>query len=73
MPLFSFDRLNTHGGRLMDLLNDKTDQDLYKSLLAEVAKATSELKCAQNDLHKAQSRLSFVLVLANTLINRKED
>ena len=57
----------------MDLLKDKTDQDLHKSLLAEVAKATSELKCAQNDLHKAQNRLSFVLVLANELIKRKGD
>jgi hypothetical protein len=57
----------------MDLLDDKTDSELLKSLLEEVAKASSELRCAQQDMKKAQSRLSFVLVLTNQLINRKED
>lgn len=54
-----------------NLLDQKTDEDLLKSLLAEVAKASAELKCAHQDVQKAQSRLSFVLMLANTLINRK--
>jgi hypothetical protein len=60
-------------GRYMDILDQKTDSELLRSLLAEVAKTTSEIKCAKQDLDKATSRLSFVLVLANTLINRKED
>lgn len=57
----------------MDILENKSDQELYESLLAEAAKARNELACAQRDLNKAQSRLSFVLVLANELINRKVD
>ena len=57
----------------MDLLESKTDQDLQKSLLAEVAKAHNEIKCAQNDLNKAQNRMKFILLLINTLIDRKKD
>ena len=56
----------------MKILLDKTDQELLESLLAEAAKATAEIKCAQGDLAKAQSRLSFVLAVANTLIQRKD-
>jgi hypothetical protein len=54
----------------MDLLDQKTTDELLKSLLAETAKATNELRCAQADLLKAQNRLSFVLAVANTLIKR---
>lgn len=57
----------------MDIVDKKTDQELLASLLAEVAKASNEIKCAQADLAKAQSRLSFVLVLTNTLIKRQGD
>ena len=57
----------------MDILDSKDDVDLLKSLLAEVAKASNELRCAQSDVQKAQSRLSFVLAVANTLIDRKKD
>lgn len=57
----------------MDVLNDKTDQELLASLIAEIAKCTNEIKCARGDLEKAQSRTKFLLVLANTLINRQKD
>jgi len=57
----------------MDILEQKTDQELLQSLIAETAKSQNELKCAQRDLEKAQSRLSFCLVLLNNLINRKGD
>jgi hypothetical protein len=57
----------------MDLLDKKSDSELLESLLEEVAKATNEVRCAQADLRKAQNRLSFVLVVANTLIDRKKD
>ena len=57
----------------MEVLDNKTDQELLQSLLAEVAKASRELKCAQQDVVKAQGRLGFALVLANTLINRQGD
>ena len=57
----------------MDVLGNKTNKELLKSLLAEIAKAQNELKCAKGDLDKAQSRISFLIVLANDLINRQED
>lgn len=57
----------------MDVLKNKSDYDLLHSLIAEVAKATNELRCCQADVRKAQSRLDFVLVVANDLLNRKED
>jgi len=57
----------------MDILDDKTDEDLLKSLLAELAKARNELSCAKADIDKASSRIGFLLVIANTLINREKD
>ena len=60
-------------GRFMDILDQKDDGELLKSLLAELAKANNELKCARNDLDKATSRIGFLLVITNTLINRKKD
>ena len=57
----------------MDVLDKKTDQQLLRSLLAEAAKASAELRCAQADLAKAQSRNAFVVALLNELINRKKD
>lgn len=57
----------------MDVLDTKSDKDLLKSLLAEIAKARNELSCAKGDLDKANSRLSFLLVVANKLIERHED
>ena len=57
----------------MEVLKTKKTDELLKSLLAEAAKATNEIKCAQGDLNQAQNRLSFILVLANEMISRKED
>jgi hypothetical protein len=57
----------------MDLLDRKTDKELEQSLLAEVAKASNEIKCARADLEKATNRLSFLLVVINKLINRQKD
>lgn len=56
----------------MDLLDQKSNDELLASLLAEVAKCTREIKCAQQDIDKVTSRLGFSLVLINTLINRKQ-
>jgi hypothetical protein len=56
----------------MDLIDQKTDHELAQSLLAEVAKATNELRCAQGDVTKAQSRLQFAIVLLNKMIERQE-
>ncbi len=57
----------------MDLLRDKTDEELYKSLLAEVAKAKAEVNSAEHDIRKIKNRLSFLIVLANELIDREKD
>lgn len=57
----------------MDLLDQKTNNELLQSLIAELAKAKNELGCAKADIDKINSRLSFLLVVANTLINRPKD
>jgi hypothetical protein len=57
----------------MELLDKLRDEELTQTLIAEIAKATNEIKCAQADLNKAQSRLKFILVVAHTLIERQKD
>lgn len=57
----------------MDLLESKTDKELLQSLIAEIAKATNEIKCARGDIDKAQSRIKFLLAVAHTLIERQGD
>ena len=57
----------------MDILDQKTQAELLKSLIAELAKAKNELGCARADIDKINSRIAFLLVVANTLINRQGD
>lgn len=57
----------------MDMLDKKTTDELHRSLLAEVAKANNELACAQADIKKSKSRLGFLIVLINQLIDRDKD
>ena len=57
----------------MDILNEKTDLALLQSMVGEIAKAKNEISCAKADIEKATSRLSFLLVLAHKLIERKVD
>lgn len=57
----------------MDLIDSKTNEELLKSLLAEIAKAQNELRCARNDVEKASNRLKFAIMVANTLIDRTKD
>lgn len=57
----------------MDILDQKSNDELHISILAELAKASNELRCAKADLDKVTSRLSFLLAITNTLINRTED
>ena len=57
----------------MDLLDQKTDKELLTSLLAELAKAKNELVCARGDIDTISSRIGFLLVVTNTLINRSKD
>lgn len=57
----------------MDILDTKSDEELMKSLIGELAKAKNELACAKGDIDKISSRIGFLLVVANTLINRSKD
>jgi len=57
----------------MDVLDKKTNKELLQSIIAEIAKANNEIKCAQGDISKAQSRLNFLVVVANRLIERNGD
>lgn len=54
----------------MSVIDSKTDTELLHSLLAQVAKSTAELRCAQADVAKAQNRLQFALAVINNMINR---
>lgn len=53
-------------------LREYSDADLIKSLEAEVAKSLAEVKSAQGDLEKINSRLRFALAVLHTLKDRKE-
>ena len=57
----------------MQVIENKTSQDLLASVIAEVAKATNELRCARGDLEKVTSRMSFVLAVVNELVQRNKD
>lgn len=57
----------------MDLLENKTDKEILLSILAEIAKAKNEISCAKADIQKAQSRIAFLIVAANEMINRQGD
>jgi len=56
----------------MDVLDKKTDKQLQESVLAEINKANNELNCAEKDVKKARSRLNFLVVVLNKLIERQE-
>jgi septal ring factor EnvC (AmiA/AmiB activator) len=57
----------------MEVLQNKTDQELLQSMLAETAKALNEVNCARKDLDKARNRLTFQIAVINEMINREED
>jgi len=57
----------------MDVIANKSDKELLESIVAEIAKATNEIKCARGDIDKAQSRIKFLLVLAHEMIQRQGD
>jgi hypothetical protein len=56
----------------MQILDTKSDSELLQSLLAEIAKAQNEIRCSRSDIEKAQNRLRFCIMVANTLIDRKD-
>jgi hypothetical protein len=57
----------------MDIVDNKSNNELVQSILAETAKAQNEVACARRDLEKATSRLKFVVMVANIMIERQGD
>jgi hypothetical protein len=57
----------------MNVIDSKTPQQLLQSLVAEVAKAQNELRCAQGDITKATTRQQFLLAVLNDLLQRSKD
>ena len=53
-------------------LRDYSDADLIKSLEAEIAKSLAEIKTAQGDLDKINSRLRFALAVIHILKEHKD-
>jgi hypothetical protein len=49
-----------------------SDYDLYRSALAEAAKSLNEIRCAEADLRKANSRVTFLILILNTLLSRNK-
>lgn len=55
------------------VFDDKTEEEIYASILAEAAKATREIKCARGDLNQVDVRLKFILAAINYLQQRYEE
>ena len=56
----------------MDILENKSNQELLQSILAEVAKCANEVNCAAKDVNKVRNRLTFLIAVANEMLNREE-
>jgi|LauGreDrversion4_2_1035121.scaffolds.fasta_scaffold1516034_2 hypothetical protein len=54
-------------------LRDYSEEDLIKSLEAEIAKSLAEVKSAQGDLDKINSRLKFALAVLHIIKDKKEE
>ena len=54
------------------IFDDKTDDEIFRSIEAEVAKALSELRCAKRDLEQAEVRMKFALATVHYLKKRYE-
>jgi hypothetical protein len=53
-------------------LKDLSDEDLFKSIEAELAKSLNEMKCAQGDLDKISSRVRFALAALHAIKDKKD-
>lgn len=57
----------------MEVLKNKSRLHIEQTMLAELAKSSSELRCAQRDIEKISNRISFLLVLLNELLERSSE
>ena len=53
-------------------LEDYSDEDLIKSLEAEVAKSLNEIRSAQGDLDKVKGRMRFALAVIHILKDKRD-
>jgi hypothetical protein len=53
-------------------LQDYSDEDLLKSLEAEVAKTLNEIKSAQGDIDKIKGRMRFALAVIHILKDKRD-
>jgi hypothetical protein len=57
----------------MNIIDSKSSDELLQSLVAEVAKAQNEIRCARGDLNKAHGRLQFLIAVINQLQQRSKE
>jgi hypothetical protein len=55
------------------IFDDKTNDEIFRSIEAEIAKALAELRCAKKDLEQAEVRMKFALATVHYLKQRYED
>ena len=55
------------------IFDNKTDDEIFRSIEAELAKAVSEIRCAKKDLEQADVRMKFALATVHYLKQRYED
>ena len=54
------------------IYDDKTEDEIFRGIEAEIAKALSELRCAKRDLEQAEVRMKFALATVHYLKQRFE-
>jgi hypothetical protein len=54
------------------IYDNKTDDEIFRSIEAELAKALSEIRCAKKDLEQAEVRMRFALATTHYLKQRYE-
>jgi len=55
------------------IFDNKTEDEIFRSIEAEIAKALAELRCAKRDLEQAEVRMKFALATVHYLKQRYED
>ena len=55
------------------IFDNKTEDEIFRSIEAELAKALAELRCAKRDLEQAEVRMKFALATIHYLKQRYED
>jgi hypothetical protein len=54
------------------IFDDKTDNEILRSIEGEVAKGLAEIRCAKKDLEQAEVRMRFALSVIHYLKQRYE-